>query len=442
MVPTANRLRRHLALLHPERPAVALRATPGGGRLVGHEGAWAPLSEVEGLGYAASPLGTLAALLGCVGEADREEGGGDRLYLAEVMPGAPMPDGPDLLWWEADDRPPLDLPEALHGAFAAALVAATSAGAAWPPYLRRGGTAALAASLAEADLGVSAAIDARARRRLWQVRIWSLSSVWMNDHVVMKATLPIWRGEGPVTAHLAEVAPGLVPRVYGHGDVDGSPWSLQERLVGRMPSDDLVSRSRLAATLGALQRRTMDEADTLLACGAPLLDAAALARALSELWSSEELATLGAEEREGLQALDARLRERLRMIEALEPRPTLVHGDLTLGNALVGDEGIAFIDWTDAALSFPGVDLLPLIGLREDPRDPLWAPVLDAYRAGFGLAWGPDDEAVLALALEVAPVYHALAYDRIRRALPPELRWELSGVVRFLVRVLLERFGG
>jgi hypothetical protein len=441
MPPTAATLRRRLALLHPERPAVALHAPSNGARLPGHDAPWAPHSEIEGLGYAASPLGTLAALLGCVGEEEGGDGAGHhRLYLAEPMPGAALPEGAEVAWWEVGDAPPRDLPEGLGAALGPAVESACRGDGAWSPFQRRGATARLAAALGEAAPTAGAAIGARLPGRLWQVRMWALSSVWLNDHVVAKVTLPMWRGEGAITGFLAGIAPGVAADVIATGTLDEAPWFLQRRLPGIMPPDDLHSRERLAHTLAALQGRARAESDALLACGAPLLDPAALAAALPELWSSDELASLDEVERHALPELDGWLRESLAALAALDPRPTLVHGDLQLGNALLGDEGLSLIDWSDAALAFPGVDLCTLIGLGEDPRDPFWRPVVDAYRSGFGLAWGAADDAVLELALDVAPAYHALAYERINLALPAGRRWEVSGVVRYLVRRLLRRF--
>jgi len=94
------------------------------------------------------------------------------------------------------------------------------------------------------------------------------------------------------------------------------------------------------------------------------------------------------------------------------------------------------IDWTDAALAWPGVDLFVLLP-RRSAGDGRREALLSAYVE----ALGARHEAGVRLGTEVAPTYHALSYLRIGRFLPAELAGDFLGAVTKYVERQLEFSG-
>jgi hypothetical protein len=444
------RQRRHLALVHPEAAAVALVLSPAAGlALPSVEVPWDFPSAVPEPPPEAGAGPPPHAVLACLAEVEDGEapapGRVERLLWAEARPG---PATAVAAWWGLDDAPPAGLPAGLRSALRAAVAGLREPERPpWPPFATRGATGVVATALAEDPhaLGL-ASLDPAAPHALRQRRAWSVSSVWSNDAVFVKVGPPRWASEGPVTAWLAELAPGRVPPVAAHGRAstpDGPlPWFMQRAVPGGAFGDGVPERC--AAAMGGLVRRAQGELGEGRALGLDDRTPAAVAGALDEVWASPELAALPTSEAERLPELDARLRRRLADLDAAGIPRVLAHGDLHGGNVLPGPDGPAgdaVIDWSDAAVGWPGVDLLTVLGLDAVLDDAAAERAVTAYADAAGRALGARGAAAVRLGLRAAPAFHALSYARIEATTPPSQRWQLAGTVRDLVRRMLRDEG-
>ena len=435
------RVRRHLAWFVPEAGGVALDAT---GRLPVQDVAWCFPPDVDDLVWPGGAPGAIAALgcLACV-DVPGEPVHDQRVVLVEPVPGAPAPETVGV--WSGVGTAPAGLPEPLVAALVGWLDEATGRAApdrGWSAFAWPGAIAALAAAVADAGAG---ALGYGARDAFVQRRAWSLATVWSNQGAFLKAVPARWAGEGPITEALARIAPDRVPEVEAHGVARNGrralPWMVQRRQEGAHRTDPEAAVA-VAAAMGELVRRSVPHMETWRTRGLADRSPAAIAAELPVLWSSPELARLEPEERAHLVALDRRLRARLENLAARGVPAVLTHGDLHTGNALSAPDGRAWIiDWTDAAASWPGADLLTMVGLDADLDAPSTRAIADAYRDAAGPALAAWDVDALSAGTAAGLVFHALAYARISAAAPAAQRWQLEGAVRYLVRRLLRSEG-
>src|SRR5690606_39173159 len=162
---------------------------------------------------------------------------------------------------------------------------------------------------------------------------------------------------------------GFVP-----ADPAKGPYLVQRRVVE--PPEPVDLQERHARSVGALvalaqvQVVSAGREDELLGAGAADRRPARTAAELEWLWRAVS-PELSEEDRAKLPTLDALAREALKRLE--RSPAVLVHGDLHLGNVLQDDAGAPqLIDWTDAALAWPGADAYLLVqrfGDMEDERE-------------------------------------------------------------------------
>src|SRR5690606_18678768 len=162
------------------------------------------------------------------------------LYLCEPLTG----DGPEVPgWarWSAAEPTPADLPAELSTALeslaqALKMTASESPTNYLPAFNLPGFSSVLAEVLASDPVAgryaVMPSAGASDPRALEQKRGWCLSSVWLNDAVVVKLTQPAWMLEAPLTAWLGQRLPDVVPEVLASGiiSVNGglaTPWFMQ-----------------------------------------------------------------------------------------------------------------------------------------------------------------------------------------------------------------------
>jgi hypothetical protein len=436
------RVRRHLVWFVPEAGGVAV---DGDGRLPVQEVGWCFPPDVDDLLWPAAEPGAVAALT-CLARVDvpGEPVFEDRLVLVEPVPGAVVPTGGAVWSGAAGDGPP-GLPEPLVAPLRTWLAEVTGRAVpdpGWPAFAWPGGVAALAGALAGAGAG---ALRRGAAGAFAQSRAWSLSTVWASESAFLKAAPAQWAAEGPITAAIARVAPDRVPPVVAHGVAPHGarvlPWMVQRRQEGETRSGSEAAVA-LAAAMGELVRRCAPHVGSWSGQGLFDRSPAAVAAELPVLWAAHELERLEPHEREAMPELDRRLRARLTDLAARGAPPVLTHGDLHDGNALFAPDGrVWVIDWTDAAASWPGADLLTMVGLDADLDGAALRAVAEAYRAAAGPALAGWDADAMAAGVAAGLVFHALSYARIAMAAPAAQRWQLDGAVRYLVRRLLRSEG-
>lgn len=350
-------------------------------------------------------------------------------------------------WWQPGDDPPGGMPPQAQPGLTASLTR-RFAGSTWPVFCLPGATDLLRDLLdREPALAGRAAIspgDLEAPGELEQVQGWPLSSVWRNSELVLKLTNPAWPGEAAVTRQLSRLAPARVPEVFSAGSVpsepDATPYFVQRRVVEppdfeEGPADAHLERSlSVLRAMAEIQHACEGREEELISAGATDRTPRRTARELYDLWKAID-EQLTEEERAKVPTLDTLAREVLRRLERAPA--VVVHGDLHLGNVMSDDDGAPqVIDWTDAALAWPGVDAYIMLA-RLKPTDEEREEVIGAYVS----ALGEEHESGVRLGLEVAPLYHALSYLRIRKFFPHELLGPFGTEVVRLVRTQMEVFG-
>jgi hypothetical protein len=256
-----------------------------------------------------------------------------------------------------------------------------------PPWARPGW-------LAEAAEWVAEHVPVRGKPKL--IRQWPLSSVYRFDAsdgaVYLKAVFALFRAEPAVTAALAREHPGKVPDVVATDTERG--WMLMHELGGKS------------------------------ARGLQALDGMRTTARIQRAWERREaeLASFGCRRR-GVEDIAAEAPQFAGLCDRLQTLgmpDTLVHGDLHQGNMLVVDDRTAVIDWSDAAIGHPFVDLAPVLWIGEKHRDEL----LEAYVEAWS-DFGSRDELLEAGAIGevLGCVYQAISYRAINAAFEPADRW-------------------
>jgi aminoglycoside phosphotransferase (APT) family kinase protein len=148
------------------------------------------------------------------------------------------------------------------------------------------------------------------------------------------------------------------------------------------------------------------------------------------------VARLRPDEVEELRRQAPLFREACRRLADTGLPPTLVHGDLHVGNVARLDGELVYFDWTDACVANPFIDLLSLYWEKdEDSRTAL----LDAYLDAWDGVESPERlREAASLAAVVIPLHHAVSYQRIVAGLEPDAKVELDATHGFL-RQALER---
>lgn len=269
-------------------------------------------------------------------------------------------------------------------------------------YARPGGPARDLAWAAEvlARRGVSLAGDAR------QLKTWNLSSLWClpvtDGRVWLKVVPGFFAHEGALIAAMPVGAP--VPRLLGH--------SGPRLLMADVPGEDLfhadhATRLRMVELLVELQRAFIGRVEALLALGlrdwrGPALGAAirsVLERTRAELDSAQ------------LRVLDrfvGGLDARQAALDACGLPEGLVHGDFHPGNLRGEGGGLTLLDWGDAGVGHPLLDVPAFLARAPAERRP-------AIRSHWAALWraalpGCDPDRAWALAAPLAAARQAVIY--------------------------------
>ena len=251
-----------------------------------------------------------------------------------------------------------------------------------------------------------------------------------DGDLYLKAVFPPFHAEPAITRWLAGHAPGSVPDVLGIDEDEG--WLLMAdvdgTLVGELAGADRPAGLAAGArTIVALQQSIAGEVERLAALGAPR-------RPLDEV----PLLLDGALGPDGLSIRNTKITTKRRRravatvttaidrVSDLGFPDTIVHGDFHPGNAFVGREAVVIIDWSDAAVGNPLVDLATWVAWSQDhPAENEVA--LDAWVD----AWSETvDARVLRRRVDdiliVGDAYQVISYDGIIRALEPAMRYTMG----------------
>jgi aminoglycoside phosphotransferase len=242
--------------------------------------------------------------------------------------------------------------------------------------------------LAEATTWVNAAAIVRGQPEL--VRQWPLSAVYRfetaSGALYLKAVFTLFRHEPAVTAALARDHLGDVPEVVATDGDRG--WILMRELPGASARGEQAGEG--VRTAARIQQAWAGRADELRSLGCP----------------GRELDQLRAESPSLVHLCD-RLAEH-------ELPDSIVHGDLHHGNMFVSGDRVAVIDWSDAAVGNPLLDLATVLFVGDKKRE----PIVDA----FVDAWSFSRE-VASVAEALGCVYQAISYRALNAALEPDDRW-------------------
>jgi hypothetical protein len=250
----------------------------------------------------------------------------------------------------------------------------------------------------------------------------------------LKAVFPPFHAEPVLTQLLAARFPAVVPPVIAIEPDEG--WLMVEDIgsawVGDEPEADRPAALRRGAgALVGIQRAVADDREaiaTLLAAGAPHRPLAELVAATAAAIGPTGMGVAdgGIEPDRARRALTA-LEEAVPRVAATGLPETVVHGDFHSGNAALVDGEIVIIDWSDAAIASPAIDLVTWLAWSGDrPAE------IDAAIDGWIEAWSPvvDGERLRAVVddvLIVGAAYQVVSYDGIRRGLEPATRYTMTG---------------
>jgi hypothetical protein len=249
----------------------------------------------------------------------------------------------------------------------------------------------------------------------------------------LKAVFPPFHAEPILTRLLAERFPEAIPTVLAIEPDEG--WLLVEDIgsawVGDVPEADRPGAlGRGAAALVTIQRAFAPDGGVirmLLESGAPHRPLAHLPSSVAEAIGPAGFGVGDALEpgRAG-RVIDA-VAAAVARVEAVGLPESVVHGDFHSGNAALVDDRIVIIDWSDAAISSPAIDLVTWIAWSGDKQNEIDAAV-DAWVEAWSVV--VDGEALRAVVediLVVGAAYQIVSYDGIRRNLEPATRYTMTG---------------
>jgi hypothetical protein len=238
------------------------------------------------------------------------------------------------------------------------------------------------------------------------VRVWPLSAMYVFEtelgSLYLKGCFALWPHEPAVTAALAREHPDSTPEVVAIDERKG--WLLMHEVTGEQVADlgaeATEQELRVAATI---QRATVGKHAELLEVGMPH-------RPLDEL-----------------RAAAPHLGGVCERLEALGLPETLTHGDLHQWNAIRRDGAVVLLDWSDAALAHPFLDLAPMLFYAEPTAEEREQFIRAYLQPWAGIAPEADLREAAALGETLGCVYQAISFRAIHEAFEPADRWLFGG---------------
>ena len=262
-----------------------------------------------------------------------------------------------------------------------------------------------------------------------------------SGDVFLKAVFPPFHPEPAVSRLLAARVPDVVAPVVAVEPEEG--WLIVDDLAAPWIAE--LPESERAAGLAAgsraivgLQRGLGDDLGPFRAAGCPDRPLAALADALATVLRPDGLT------RPLVGLTDDRVDEAVARTQAAADRvaglgfpTTLVHGDFHSYNAALVDDRPVIIDWSDAAIANPAVDLATWLTWTGD--HPAWRQAaIDAWIDAWA---GPTHAVAVRAALEdvllVGAAYQVVSYEGILAGLEPATRYTMEGGAKEYVARML-----
>jgi aminoglycoside phosphotransferase (APT) family kinase protein len=289
-----------------------------------------------------------------------------------------------------------------------------------------------------------------------QVRVWELScvlrapttagDVWFKTNIAS----PLFVNEGVVMRALAELFPDRVPAPLAVDSERG--WMVLAGFGGRVGWDaSLEAVEEVARSFARMQVEAAGHVDRLLAAGCHdrRLDrlAARAAAWLPEVGADGRLPAMDAatwlsgDEAAALAAAVPRIHACCQELAGLAVPPSLVHGDLHLGNVAEGPRGPLLFDWTDACVAHPFLDLATIrrgTGEVDVAEAELRARLRAAYLPAWSSFEAPERLArAWELAAPLGALHQAISYRSLIASLQPPIDLHMSQSTAWWLRQVL-----
>ncbi|MDQ3614736.1 MAG: aminoglycoside phosphotransferase family protein [Chloroflexota bacterium] len=273
-----------------------------------------------------------------------------------------------------------------------------------------------------------------------QVRWWSLACVLRvptsrgNVYFKASARQPLFVGEGVLLSYLEGVFPDRIPRLLATHAETG--WILLDDAGavhhGPMPVE---RATEIVSTWGGLQRATVPHVDTLRSLGVADRRPHTLIPLIQPLLDDElAVAHLTSDEIGELQRRMPEMIDMCRRLSESSVPPTLIHGDLHAENFVTGGAPI-FIDWTEACIAHPFMDMFMIFNETEDS-------IRNRTRDDYLAIWTSFETTerlreLWSLCGVVHALHHAVGYWAILHRTEERSRGEMAEWLPFLLRKAL-----
>lgn len=283
-------------------------------------------------------------------------------------------------------------------------------------------------------------------RKPTQARIWARSAtmrlVTADGVLFFKAVPEFFNYEPVITRVLSIRYPDRAPDVRAVHVENG--WMLMREFEGRTltHSEDIKTWERAVKEFARMQIDLIGNTQSLIALGVPDRNVDYLASQIERLMQNLP-DSLQEDEKIKLHRISSTLRSMCYELTEFNLPLTLTHGDFWSGQVVFKNDGkCLFFDWSDASISHPFFDMctflaevdseLPHI---EGARNHLLMTYLNEWTRYEPM---PNLKHAFALAMVLGYLHQALFYYvHILPQVESAARWELSGMLTHLLRIVL-----
>ena len=239
----------------------------------------------------------------------------------------------------------------------------------------------------------------------------------------MRSGAPIWfkAGADPssseyrVTRTLAQLFPNFLPAVIATRE-DWKAWLMEDAGAPLGSVHSPAAFGKAVSRLAELQKASLSSASSLLSAGCndqrlPVLRAniPPMMDLIRDAMGRQDSGFASRFTSARICALEAILTEACLGLESLRIPDTLLHGDLSFENILVGPRGCVFTDWANSAVGNPFVTFEQLRAQIEQENEAcVWLPVLTEIYLGSWLEMLSRNQ--IECALTLVPPIAAMTY--------------------------------